>query len=109
MLLQNYFTWLSALLLLTQDLGWHHAQECAYICNMAVDERFRRRGYGKCLLAAAERVARLGGQRDLYLHLRAQVTLFSFWNGSLLLWRQERAQPITFAGPACTRRSACQM
>jgi len=22
------------------------AQECAYVCNMAVDERFRRRGYG---------------------------------------------------------------
>lgn len=59
------------------DLGWHHAQECAYICNMAVDERFRRRGYGKCLLAAAERVARLGGQRDLYLHLRAQVPLYT--------------------------------
>lgn len=47
-------------------------QECAYICNMAVDERFRRRGYGAALLAAAESVARLGGQREVYLHLRSQ-------------------------------------
>ena len=45
-------------------------QECAYICNMAVDPAHRRRGYGLLLLEAAEEVARLGGQRDLYLHLR---------------------------------------
>jgi len=42
------------------------------VCNMAVDERFRRRGYGSALLAAAEAVARLGGQADVYLHIRAQ-------------------------------------
>jgi len=42
------------------------------VCNMAVDERFRRRGYGSALLAAAEAVARLGGQADVYLQIRAR-------------------------------------
>ena len=45
-------------------------QECAYICNMAVAPEHRRKGYGLLLLEAAEEIARLGGQRDLYLHLR---------------------------------------
>ena len=45
-------------------------QECAYVCNMAVNPEYRRRGYGLLLLEAAEEIARLGGQRDLYLHLR---------------------------------------
>ena len=45
-------------------------QECAYICNMAVAPEHRRRGYGLLLLEAAEEIARLGGQRDMYLHLR---------------------------------------
>ncbi|KAK9838283.1 hypothetical protein WJX81_002285 [Elliptochloris bilobata] len=56
----------------TRSLTLNAPDDCAYICNMAVDERFRRRGYGAALLDAAERVARLGGQRDLYLHLRTQ-------------------------------------
>ncbi len=46
-------------------------QECAYLCNMAVDPGHRRQGYGLLLLEAAEEIARLGGQRDLYLHLRS--------------------------------------
>ena len=45
-------------------------QECAYVCNMAVDADHRRQGYGLLLLEAVEELARLGGQRDLYLHLR---------------------------------------
>lgn len=45
-------------------------QECAYVCNMAVDSNHRRQGYGLLLLEAVEEIARLGGQRDLYLHLR---------------------------------------
>ena len=45
-------------------------QECAYVCNMAVDPDHRRQGYGLLLLEAVEEIARLGGQRDLYLHLR---------------------------------------
>ena len=40
-------------------------QECAYLCNMAVDPGHRRQGYGLLLLEAAEEIARLGGQRDL--------------------------------------------
>lgn len=50
-------------------------QECAYVCNMAVNPEYRRRGYGLLLLEAAEEIARLGGQRDLYLHLRS-VTMW---------------------------------
>ena len=38
---------------------------------MAVDPGHRRQGYGLLLLEAAEEIARLGGQRDLYLHLRS--------------------------------------
>ena len=37
---------------------------------MAVDPHHRRQGYGLLLLEAVEEIARLGGQRDLYLHLR---------------------------------------
>ena len=37
---------------------------------MAVDPNHRRQGYGLLLLEAVEEIARLGGQRDLYLHLR---------------------------------------
>ncbi len=48
-------------------------QECAYVCNMAVKPEFRRKGYGLLLLEAAEEIARLGGQRDLYLHLRSDL------------------------------------
>ena len=49
---------------------WVLPQECAYVCNMAVDPDHRRQGYGLLLLEAVEEIARLGGQRDLYLHLR---------------------------------------
>ena len=45
-------------------------QECAYLCNMAVDAEYRRRGYGNILLDAADDIADIAGQRDIYLHLR---------------------------------------
>lgn len=48
-------------------------QECAYVCNMAVDADHRRQGYGLLLMEAVEEIARLGGQRDLYLHLRCSI------------------------------------
>lgn len=46
--------------------------ECAYLCNMAVDAEYRRRGYGNILLDAADDIADIAGQRDIYLHLRFQ-------------------------------------
>ncbi|BDA46449.1 hypothetical protein COCOBI_08-5420 [Coccomyxa sp. Obi] len=56
----------------TRFLTLNAPEECAYVCNMAVNPEYRRRGYGLLLLEAAEEIARLGGQRDLYLHLRFQ-------------------------------------
>ncbi|KAK9906439.1 hypothetical protein WJX75_001880 [Coccomyxa subellipsoidea] len=56
----------------TRFLTLNAPEECAYVCNMAVSPEYRRRGYGLLLLEAAEEIARLGGQRDLYLHLRFQ-------------------------------------
>lgn len=48
----------------------HHVQDCAYLCNMAVDRSFQRRGVAGQLVAAAERLAALAGRPDMYLHLR---------------------------------------
>ena len=45
-------------------------QNCAYLCNMAVDGNYRRRGYGNILLDAADDVAKLAGETQIYLHLR---------------------------------------
>lgn len=45
-------------------------QNCAYLCNMAVDANYRRRGYGNILLDAADDVAKLAGETQIYLHLR---------------------------------------
>ncbi|CAL5227490.1 g10471 [Coccomyxa viridis] len=56
----------------TRYLTLNAPEECAYVCNMAVDPDHRRQGYGLLLLEAVEEIARLGGQRDLYLHLRMQ-------------------------------------
>eukprot|EP00899_Mesostigma_viride_P024593 jgi/Mesvir1/5318/Mv15410-RA.1 len=42
-----------------------------YLCNMAVDPRFRRKGLGKSLLEAAERAAvEVFGCSEIYLHSR---------------------------------------
>ena len=45
-------------------------QNCAYLCNMAVDANYRRRGYGNILLDAADEVAQIAGEKDTFLHLR---------------------------------------
>lgn len=45
-------------------------QNCAYLCNMAVDANYRRRGYGNILLDAADEVAQIAGEKDIFLHLR---------------------------------------
>lgn len=37
---------------------------------MAVDANYRRRGYGNILLDAADDVAKLAGETQIYLHLR---------------------------------------
>ncbi|GIL50197.1 hypothetical protein Vafri_6324 [Volvox africanus] len=43
--------------------------DAAYISNMAVDPRFRRRGVARALLAACEDVARGGGRSEVWLHV----------------------------------------
>ncbi|GIL87045.1 hypothetical protein Vretimale_14180 [Volvox reticuliferus] len=43
--------------------------DAAYISNMAVDPRFRRRGVARALLAACEDVARSGARADVWLHV----------------------------------------
>lgn len=50
-----------------------HAQRCAYVCNMAVASEFRRQGVALQLIRAAEDLARLAAEEDMYLHLRFQV------------------------------------
>lgn len=45
-------------------------QEHGYLSNMAVAHKYRRRGYGRLLLEAAEQTCNLSGHRDLFLHLR---------------------------------------
>lgn len=46
-------------------------QDCAYLGNMCVDEPFRRRGYGKVLLRAGEKLTRLASFPAIFLHLRS--------------------------------------
>ncbi|PNH12032.1 hypothetical protein TSOC_001094 [Tetrabaena socialis] len=42
----------------------------AYVSNMAVDPKFRRRGVARALLAACEEVARRAGSAEAWLHVR---------------------------------------
>ncbi|GLC46478.1 hypothetical protein PLESTM_001879800 [Pleodorina starrii] len=42
----------------------------AYVSNMAVDPRVRRRGVARVLLAACEDAARAAGRREVWLHVR---------------------------------------
>ena len=45
-------------------------QDHGYLSNMAVATNYRRRGYGKLLLEAAETACTLSGHQDLFLLLR---------------------------------------
>ncbi|KAL3148590.1 hypothetical protein ABBQ38_014020 [Trebouxia sp. C0009 RCD-2024] len=47
-----------------------YAVNCAYLCNMAVDANYRRRGYGNILLDAADDMAKIAGEKEIFLHLR---------------------------------------
>lgn len=73
------------------------------MCNMAVKPEFRRKGYGLLLLEAAEEIARLGGQRDLYLHLRSDLG-FSH-NLRCSATRVTKRQPHS-SGRACLYKKA---
>jgi ribosomal protein S18 acetylase RimI-like enzyme len=42
----------------------------AYVCNVATDPAFRRRGLARAALAAAERLAAAAGHEDVFLHVR---------------------------------------
>jgi GNAT superfamily N-acetyltransferase len=39
-----------------------HTQACAYLCNMAVDPQWRRKGIASYLLAAAEELSLAAGE-----------------------------------------------
>ena len=43
-----------------------------YICNMAIEAEHRRRGYGKALLDAAEKLIVHMGENCVYLHARCK-------------------------------------
>ena len=45
-------------------------QDGAYLSNMCIGMRYRQKGYGKELLAAAEQLTRLTAYRQIYLHNR---------------------------------------
>lgn len=45
-------------------------ENAAYLCNIAVDPTFRRKGYARTMLAACEKIASSKGFTELYLHLR---------------------------------------
>ena len=44
--------------------------KAAYLCNMAVEPRFRRRGYARRMLAACEALAVARHFEEVYLHAR---------------------------------------
>ena len=76
-------------------------QDGAYLCNMGVDATYRRRGYGKLLLQAAEQVTREAGFTRMYLHLRfwqhdATVILI---NGYRMYCKK---RPVQVSGQACS-------
>jgi len=56
----------------TQYLTLNPPKDCAYLCNMAVAEPMRGRGFGAHLLAAAEEFARVAGRSEVFLHVRLQ-------------------------------------
>eukprot|EP00252_Welwitschia_mirabilis_P007299 TRINITY_DN18549_c0_g1_i2.p1 TRINITY_DN18549_c0_g1~~TRINITY_DN18549_c0_g1_i2.p1 ORF type:complete len:322 (+),score=53.08 TRINITY_DN18549_c0_g1_i2:296-1261(+) len=45
-------------------------KDAPYLCNMAVDKKFRRRGIGKHLLMASEKLVQEMGSNEMYLHCR---------------------------------------
>lgn len=45
-------------------------QDMPYLCNMAVEPQYRRRGYGAMLLDAAENAVLGTGYKSVYLHVR---------------------------------------
>lgn len=45
-------------------------KDCAYLCNMTVAPPFRRKGAAMEIVDAAEDIGRIGGESEMYLHLR---------------------------------------
>ena len=54
----------------------HLNQETVKLRQMAVDTYYQGRGLGKELLAYAQRIARLNGYRQMYLHARQTAICF---------------------------------
>ena len=45
-------------------------QQCSYLCNMATDAEHQRCGIAFEMLQAAEDLALIAGEPDIFLHLR---------------------------------------
>ncbi len=45
-------------------------QQCSYLCNMATDAEHQRRGIAFEMLQAAEDLALIAGEPEIFLHLR---------------------------------------
>ena len=60
-------------------------QNCAYLCNMAVDANYRRRGYGNILLDAADDITKIAGEKDIFLHLRYVANVLLLQHKPVLL------------------------
>jgi len=54
----------------TRSLTLNPPEDGAYLCNMAVDEGFQRRGYARAMLSAVEDIVQLAGYRRVWLHVR---------------------------------------
>ena len=59
------------------DLSSCPLQDGAYLCNMAVDEKHQRKGYGSLMLAAAEDLVEVADFRRVWLHVRSVLPLDS--------------------------------
>lgn len=51
-------------------MGVHHLGDCAYVCNVAVLPRFRRRSVASALIEAHIAKAREGGMNEISLEVR---------------------------------------
>ncbi len=55
-------------------MGVHHLGDCAYVCNVAVSQAFRRRGVASRLIEAHIALAREAGMEEISLEVRTSNT-----------------------------------
>eukprot|EP00891_Asterochloris_glomerata_P000598 jgi/Astpho2/598/Aster-x0027 len=54
----------------TRHLTLNAPEQCSYLCNMATDAEHQRRGIAFEMLQAAEDLALIAGEPEIFLHLR---------------------------------------